>query len=68
MVRWTGSILPLMILAIQHAERVALSMDSRAFGAHRGRTELRDEPWRRRDWAVVACTWLVTAITWRTVG
>ncbi len=67
-VRWTGSILPLMILAIQHAERVALSMDSRAFGAHRGRTELRDEPWRRRDWAVVACTWLVTAITWRTVG
>ncbi len=67
-VRWAGSILPLMILAIQHAERVALSMDSRAFGAYRGRTELRDEPWRRRDWAVVACTWLVTAITWRTVG
>ena len=67
-VRWAGSILPLMILAIQHAERVALSMDSRAFGAYRGRTELRDEPWRQRDWAVVACTWLVTAITWRTVG
>ena len=67
-VRWAGSILPLMILAIQHAERVALSMDSRAFEAYRGRTELRDEPWRRRDWAVVACTWLVTAITWRTVG
>lgn len=48
-VRWFGSILPLMILAIQHAERVALSMDSRAFGAHPCRTEMEDTPWRGRD-------------------
>jgi len=48
-VRWIGSILPLMILAIQHAERVALSMDSRAFAAHRrprrsGRRRARARP------------------------
>ena len=66
-VRWTGSILPLMILAIQHAERVALSMDSRAFGAHRRRTELTDEPWRARDWGVVVLTWALVAFTWNTL-
>ena len=66
-VRWTGSILPLMILAIQHAERVALSMDSRAFGAHRRRTEMTDEPWRARDWRVVVLTWALVAFTWNTL-
>ena len=66
-VRWTGSILPLMILAIQHAERVALSMDSRAFGAHRRRTEMTDEPWRARDWGVVVLTWALVAFTWNTL-
>ena len=66
-VRWTGSILPLMILAIQHAERVALSMDSRAFGAHKRRTEMTDDPWRARDWSVVALTWALVAITWKTL-
>ena len=66
-VRWIGSILPLMILAIQHAERVALSMDSRAFGAHRRRTELTDEPWRARDWGVVVLTWALVAFTWNTL-
>ena len=65
--RWIGSILPLMILAIQHAERVALSMDSRAFGAHRRRTELTDEPWRARDWGVVVLTWALVAFTWNTL-
>ena len=67
-VRWVGSILPLMILAIQHAERVALSMDSRAFGAHRRRTEMTDEPWRARDWGVVALTWTLVAIAWLAVA
>lgn len=62
--RWAGSIVPLMILAIQHAERVSLSMDSRAFGAHRRRTEMRQEPWRARDWLVLACTWALLACTW----
>ena len=66
-VRWIGSILPLMILAIQHAERVALSMDSRAFGAHRRRTEMTDEPWRGRDWGVVALTWALALIIWNTL-
>ena len=66
-VRWIGSILPLMILAIQHAERVALSMDSRAFGAHRRRTELTDEPWRARDWGVVVLTWALVAFNWNTL-
>ena len=66
-VRWIGSILPLMILAIQHAERVALSMDSRAFGAHRRRTEMADEPWRARDWGVVVLTWALVAFTWNTL-
>ena len=67
-VRWIGSILPLMILAIQHAERVALSMDSRAFGAHRRRTEMTDEPWRARDWGVVVLTWTLVAIAWLAVA
>ena len=66
-VRWIGSILPLMILAIQHAERVALSMDSRAFGAHRRRTEMTNEPWRARDWGVVVLTWALVAFTWNTL-
>ena len=66
-VRWIGSFLPLMILAIQHAERVALSMDSRAFGAHRQRTEMTDEPLRARDWSVVVLTWTLVAITWNTL-
>lgn len=66
-VRWIGSILPLMILAIQHAERVALSMDSRAFGAHRRRTEMTDEPWRGRDWGVVVLTWALALIIWNTL-
>ena len=66
-VRWIGSILPLMILAIQHAERVALSMDSRAFGAHRRRTEMTDEPWRARDWGVVVLTWALALIIWNTL-
>ena len=66
-VRWIGSILPLMILAIQHAERVALSMDSRAFGAHQRRTEMTDEPWRARDWGVVVLTWALVAFTWNTL-
>ena len=66
-VRWIGSILPLIILAIQHAERVALSMDSRAFGAHRRRTEMTDEPWRARDWGVVVLTWALVAFTWNTL-
>jgi energy-coupling factor transport system permease protein len=37
--RWWGYIVPLLAGAIRHAERVALAMDARAFGAHPDRTE-----------------------------
>lgn len=67
-VRWLSSVVPLMILAIQHAERVALSMDSRAFGAHPRRTELLDVPWRMRDAVVVVAVWSVTAGLWWRLG
>ena len=67
-VRWLSSVVPLMILAIQHAERVALSMDSRAFGAHPRRTELLDVPWRMRDAVVVVAVWSVTAGLWWWLG
>lgn len=52
--RWWGYILPLMAGAIRHAERVALAMDSRAFGAHDTRTERHLVPWRTRDWVFLA--------------
>lgn len=66
--RWLSSVVPLMILAIQHAERVALSMDSRAFGAHPRRTELIDVPWRMRDAVVVVAVWVATAGLWWWLG
>jgi energy-coupling factor transport system permease protein len=47
--RWFGYIVPLLAGAIRHAERVALAMDSRAFGAYPDRTERHLVPWRRRD-------------------
>jgi energy-coupling factor transport system permease protein len=49
--RWWGYIVPLLAGAIRHAERVALAMDSRAFGAHPDRTERHLVPWRTRDTA-----------------
>ncbi|MDO5063515.1 MAG: ATP-binding cassette domain-containing protein [Actinomyces bowdenii] len=64
LMRWVGSVVPLMILAIQHAERVSLSMDSRAFGAYRHRTEMVQETWRLRDWLVVGGTWAVLVAVW----
>lgn len=47
--RWFGYIVPLMAGAIRHAERVALAMDARAFGAHPDRTERHLVPFRARD-------------------
>ena len=64
-IRWATSVVPLIITAIQHGERVALSMDARALGAYRSRTELQTEPWRLRDSAVVAGSWIASAVaTW----
>ncbi|WP_167047766.1 energy-coupling factor transporter transmembrane component T [Microbacterium halimionae] len=59
--RGTGYIVPLLAGAIRHAERVALAMDSRAFGAHPDRTERYLVPFRRRDSVFVIAFWLITA-------
>ena len=47
--RGWGYIVPLLAGSIRHAERVALAMDSRAFGAHPTRTERHEVPFRIRD-------------------
>ncbi|WP_194421416.1 energy-coupling factor transporter transmembrane component T family protein [Microbacterium abyssi] len=47
--RGWGYIVPLLAGAIRHAERVALAMDARAFGAHSTRTERHLVPFRTRD-------------------
>ncbi|MFE6736540.1 energy-coupling factor transporter transmembrane component T [Microbacterium sp. NPDC057650] len=47
--RGWGYIVPLLAGGIRHAERVALAMDARAFGAHPTRTERHLVPWRVRD-------------------
>ncbi len=59
--RWIRTVVPLLAGAIRHAERVALAMDARAFGAHPDRTERHLVPWRRRDTAFVLGLWAVTA-------
>lgn len=59
--RWFGYVVPLMAGAIRHAERVALAMDSRAFGAHPDRTERHSVPWRVRDTVFVLAFWTVSA-------
>ena len=41
--------MPLLAGAIRHAERVALAMDARAFGAYPDRTERHLVPFRARD-------------------
>ncbi|GLK15859.1 energy-coupling factor transporter transmembrane component T [Herbiconiux flava] len=58
--RRAGYLVPLLAGALRHAERVALAMDSRAFGAHRTRTERHLVPWRRRDTVFVLLCWLGT--------
>ena len=47
--RWGGYLVPLLAGAIRHAERVALAMDARAFGAYPDRTERHIVPFRVRD-------------------
>ncbi|HYP73094.1 MAG TPA: energy-coupling factor transporter transmembrane component T, partial [Microbacterium sp.] len=59
--RWWGYIVPLLAGAIRHAERVALAMDARAFGAHPDRTERHLVPWRVRDTVFVAMFWVASA-------
>ena len=59
--RWWGYIVPLLAGAIRHAERVALAMDARAFGAHPDRTERHLVPWRGRDTVFVIAFWALSA-------
>ena len=59
--RWFGYVVPLMAGAIRHAERVALAMDARAFGAHPDRTERYIVPWRGRDTVFIVAFWVVSA-------
>ena len=60
-VRWAQPVVPLLAGAIRHAERVALAMDARAFGAHPDRTERHHVPWRPRDTFFVLGVWAVSA-------
>lgn len=63
--RWWGYLVPLLAGAIRHAERVALAMDARAFGAHTDRTERHLVPWRARDTAfTVAFAAVSLGILW----
>ena len=60
-----GTAIPLLASAIRHAERVALAMDARAFGAHPTRTERTLSRWRARDTAAQnSSTNAVVAIYW----
>lgn len=59
--RWFGYVVPLLAGAIRHAERVALAMDARAFGAYPDRTERHLVPFRRRDTVFVLTLWVVSA-------
>ncbi|MEV7618968.1 energy-coupling factor transporter ATPase [Microbacterium sp. NPDC089321] len=62
LVRGWGYIVPLLASGIRHAERVALSMDARAFGAHPTRTERHLVPWRARDTVFTAAVLLASAV------
>jgi len=59
--RQLGYVVPLLAGAIRHAERVALAMDARAFGAHRTRTERYLVPFRVRDVVFVLLFWALSA-------
>ena len=56
-----AAVIPLLAGAIRHAERVALAMDARAFGAYPTRTERHLVPFRLRDVVFVALFWIVSA-------
>ncbi|MCD2441368.1 energy-coupling factor transporter transmembrane protein EcfT [Agromyces sp. SYSU K20354] len=67
--RGIGYAIPLLASAIRHAERVALAMDARAFGAHATRTERTLSPWRVRDTVFVAAFWAIgVGVYWWALG
>lgn len=68
--RMLRTAIPLLASAIRHAERVALAMDARAFGAHPTRTERVISRWRVRDTVFVVLFWAVAGVVfwWGLVG
>ena len=64
--RWAGYVVPLLAGAIRHAERVALAMDARAFGAYPDRTERHLVPFRARDIVFVLAFLVVSAAVFAT--
>ncbi len=54
--------MPLLAGAIRHAERVALAMDARAFGAYADRTERHLVLFRARDVVFVALFWAASGV------
>jgi energy-coupling factor transport system permease protein len=56
-----GYVVPLLASGIRHAERVALAMDARAFGAYPTRTERHPVPLRPRDAVFVLLFWAASA-------
>ncbi|WP_350348810.1 energy-coupling factor transporter transmembrane component T [Agromyces sp. G08B096] len=62
--RTVGLAIPLLASAIRHAERVALAMDARAFGAHPTRTERTISRWRVRDSVFVVVFWAFAALVY----
>lgn len=63
--RWFGAVVPLMIGAIRHAERVSMSMDSRAFGASKQRTEMHEVRWKVADTIMLLSLWAICAgVVW----
>lgn len=58
--RWVTSIPALTAAAVRHAERMSMSMDSRAFAAYSTRTEPRVVVWRWRDTALLVAGWAAT--------
>ena len=61
-VRWARSAPALIAAAVRHAERTAMSMDARAFGAFPTRTERSALSWRPRDTALVLLALLLAAV------
>ena len=58
-------VLPLMVKALRQAQLIGLAMDTRAFGAYRTRTWLREIKLSARDYGAFAAgiAWFVTAVT-----
>ncbi len=53
---------PLLATAIRRAERTALAMDSRAFGAFETRTYYRKLFFKQKDWLFIAIFWLLSLV------